>query len=96
MSYEWDESKRTNNLRKHGVDFEAVYRFDWNTAIIKQDTRYNYGELRIEAKGMIDGRLHTLIFTVRNGGIRLIGLRKSNTREVKGYERRDSQKARLH
>lgn len=96
MSYEWDETKRISNICKHGVDFEEVHRFEWSTAIIKQDTRCNYGELRIEAKGMIADRLHTLIFTIRNGGIRLIGLRKSNNREIKEYEQRDSPQTRLH
>ncbi|UYM13958.1 BrnT family toxin [Endozoicomonas euniceicola] len=95
MSYEWDESKRIVNLQKHGVDFGEVYLFDWNTATLSQDNRKNYGEIRVKAKGFIEGRLHELVFNIRGGNIRVIGLRKANQREVKEYERR-TQKARLH
>lgn len=27
MGYEWDDNKRIIIIRKHGVDFEQVYRF---------------------------------------------------------------------
>lgn len=95
MSYEWDETKRIINLQKHGVDFEEVYRFDWDTAITRQDDRQNYGEIRVKAKGFIGGRLHELVFNIRGGNIRIIGLRKANQREVKEYEQK-TRKARLY
>ena len=28
MRYDWDEGKRRQNLKDHGVDFTAVYRFE--------------------------------------------------------------------
>lgn len=44
--YEWDEAKRRENLRKHGVDFAVVEGFAWEQAIIFEDLRERYLELR--------------------------------------------------
>ena len=84
--FEWDENKRRTNFEKHGVDFSAVYDFDWATAIFLPDQRS--GEYRIKAYGLIDNRLHLLVYTVRESRMRLISLRKANSREVNRYERR--------
>ena len=46
MDYEWDEGKAQSNLQKHGVAFEAVYGFDWESALVLQDDRKDYGEER--------------------------------------------------
>jgi hypothetical protein len=42
----WDERKRAGNLRKHGVDFDIVERFEFDTAVIAIDSRRDYGEPR--------------------------------------------------
>jgi hypothetical protein len=83
--YAWDERKRVSNLRKHGVDFAIVQNFDFETALVLRDNRKNYGEERYRAYGTINGRLHALVFTRREGRIRVISLRKSNTREIANY-----------
>jgi hypothetical protein len=36
--------------------------------------------------GLIDGRLHALVFTPRAGRVHVISLRKANGREIKSYE----------
>ncbi|HBS26260.1 MAG TPA: BrnT family toxin [Gammaproteobacteria bacterium] len=86
MIYEYDEAKAFINLAKHGVSFELIKRFEWRTATVEQDTRKDYGEDRFIAFGKIDGRVHVVVYTTRSGIIRLIGLRKANSREVKRYE----------
>jgi uncharacterized DUF497 family protein len=83
--YAWDERKRASNLRKHGVDFAIVQNFDFETALVLRDDRKNYGEERFRAYGSIHGRLHALVFTRREGQIRVISLRKSNAREITNY-----------
>jgi uncharacterized protein len=83
--YTWDERKRSSNLRKHGVDFAIVQNFDFETALVLRDDRKNYGEERYRAYGAIKGRLHALVFTRREGRIRVISLRKSNAREIAAY-----------
>lgn len=85
--YEWDEGKRDANRRKHRVDFSRVEGFDWDSAVIRPDLRKNYGEPRFVARGLIGGRLYTLVYTRRGAVTRVINLRKSNPREVKAYER---------
>ncbi len=81
MDYEWDPSKARTNLTKHGVPFEAVAAFDWERAIIWQDTRRNYGEKRWIAIAPIGARLHVLVFARQGGRVRVISLRKANRRE---------------
>ncbi len=77
----WDETRRQANLAKHGVDFAVVVNFDWTTADVRVDDRFDYGEVRKFALGLIDGRLFALVSTERNGLMRVITLRKVNERE---------------
>ena len=86
MIFEWDEAKRAANLAKHGVDFEAVRAFDWETATQSLDRRRNYGEARWRAYGLIGVRLYVLVFTLRGEQVRIISLRKANVLEVAEYE----------
>ena len=87
MIYEWDENKHGSNQAKHGLDFALARVFEWESAFIQKDERRHYGEVRFKALGFIDGRIHSLVFTRRNGIIRVIGLRKANARERKAYEK---------
>jgi uncharacterized protein len=83
--YEWDEGKRTANLRDHGVDFADARHFDWETAVIAVDDREDYGELREMAYGFIGARLHAMAFTRRGDKVRIISLRKANGMEARRY-----------
>ena len=83
---EWDEAKRAANRRKNGVDFSEEALFDWNTALVVEDDRYDYGELRLRAFGFIRGRLYVMVFTPRGRDVRIISLRKAKAREVRWYE----------
>ena len=49
------------------------------------DERFDYGEDRYCAFGVIDDRLHVLTFTVRDGAERAISLRKANKKEVRRH-----------
>jgi hypothetical protein len=86
--FEWDEAKRRANLARHGVDFAAMERFDWSGAVIRQDRRRDYGEVRLRAMGLIDGRLHEAVFTPRGHKVRIISLRKANARERRIWDAR--------
>ena len=85
MKYEWDDAKLALNLAHHGVHFAASEAFDWSSARIEPDTRKDYNEPRFIAYGLIGERLHCLVFTPRSSRIRIISLRKANTREVKRH-----------
>lgn len=86
MLFEFDESKNTANLKKHGISLSDAALLDWNDLFIEPDARYDYGEQRFIAYGLLNGRLHAMVFTKRAGGPRIISLRKANRRERKKYE----------
>ena len=86
MNIVFDAHKNAANIRERGLSFELVANFDFEAAVFKQDTRHDYGEIRMRALGYLDGRLHALVFTETAQGIRVISFRKANTREVKTYE----------
>ena len=83
MLYEWDESKRRDNIGKHGIDFERIYAFDWGTAVIEPSPRA--GEMRYIGIGYIGDRLHTVIYTERGTATRIISLRPASTNERNHY-----------
>ena len=45
------------------MSLQATEGFDWDTAFEREDDRFDYGEVRFVALGMIGGRLHVLAFT---------------------------------
>jgi uncharacterized DUF497 family protein len=85
MKFEFDPAKDTANIAKHGLSLAKAVEFEMNLATVSADDRRDYGEDRYIAIGPLGGRLHVLIFTVRDGVIRPISLRKANAREVKRH-----------
>lgn len=85
MSYEFDPAKDERNLDKHGLSLADAEGFEWETAVVHEDTRKLYAEPRFEAKGFIDERLHVMVYCLRADVVRVISLRKANAREVKDY-----------
>lgn len=83
--YEWDEKKAASNIAKHGVAFDAIYDFDWLTAVEVEDDRFDYGEQRLVAIGWLRGVLHTVTFTWRGDMMRIISLRNADKRDQKYY-----------
>lgn len=83
---EFDPAKSARNVATRGLPFEKAAGFDWETALVVEDDRRDYGESRFRALGMIEGALHAMAFTPRRAGIRVISLRRANRRERKLYE----------
>ncbi len=81
----WDRRKNDANRAKHGLAFDVVYDFDWDDPVIVDRSRHEDGEKRYAAIGMLNGKLHTVVFTHRSSDIRIISLRRSNTKEEKTY-----------
>jgi uncharacterized protein len=86
MKIEFDHDKNARNIEIRGISFEQAAEFEWNGALIIPDMRRVYGEKRFRAFGLIGKRLHAMVFTPRDNGIRVISLRKTNHREVLRYE----------
>jgi uncharacterized DUF497 family protein len=85
MNYEFDPVKDESNLDKHGLSLSDVDGFEWDTAVVREDTRKPYAEQRLEATGLIGDRLHVMVYCWRGDAVRVISLRKANPREVKRY-----------
>lgn len=87
MKFEWDEAKRLDNLRKHGVDFIDASEIFSGKMVIALDRRVDYGEERYIGLGALKGRVMAIVFSRRLPDIiRIISLRKANPREQKRYE----------
>jgi uncharacterized DUF497 family protein len=86
MKIEFDPEKNDRNIRDRGLSFERAADFDFGSAKFAEDLRRDYGERRYIALGMLDGRVHMLVFCEAHVGIRVISVRKANAREVKRYE----------
>jgi uncharacterized protein len=82
----FDAAKNVRNIATRGISFEQALAFEWDSALIVEDTRKDYGEHRFQAIGLIAERLHVLVFTPRSGRTHVISLRRANKREVKRYE----------
>ena len=82
---EWDEEKAAQNLAQRGLHFSDASRFDWQRAQIALDTRFDYDEERFIARSFLDGRLHILVYVLRNDRLRIISLRRANARERARY-----------
>jgi len=82
----YDPAKNERNIAERGLSFERAAWFDFETSLIWIDSRKAYPEVRFSALGLLDGRVHSLVFAETDRGIRVISLRKANKREVKRYE----------
>jgi uncharacterized protein len=84
---ESDPSKDDINRAKHRVSLEAASGFDWDTALEREDDRFDYGEVRFVAIGLIDARLYVMIFTEGSDddAVRIISLRLAEKHEMRYY-----------
>jgi len=65
MEISFDPTKSERNIALRGIPFTLVARFEWDSALIVEDPRRDYGERRMQALGFIDSRLHMLVFAPR-------------------------------
>jgi len=73
-SFEWDEDKSAENLKKHGVDFQiAQYAFIDRKRVIAKDLIHSKAEKRYYCFGKVKGGVLTVRFTHRGNRIRIIG-----------------------
>ena len=89
MKIDFDAEKDALNRHKHGMSLAQAARIDWPKVMATPDNRRSYGEERYIAATPIGARLHVVVFTIRNGTLRIISLRKANRREIKRYETQD-------
>jgi len=83
----YDPVKDELNQEKHGLSLAQAGLFDWATALIRTDTRFDYFEARYQALRLLGMRVHLVVFTIRDEGLRIISLRRANRREESRYEK---------
>jgi uncharacterized DUF497 family protein len=87
-TFEWDERKNRQNIRKHGLDFRDAEEMFRGVVAAEPDTREDYGEKRWVGIGLIQERVTHVVFTERGPDtIRIISLRKATKRESEQYEK---------
>jgi uncharacterized protein len=91
--FEWDEIKADANYRKHGVDFETATEAiaDYFSVEYFDPFSAAYDEDRFLITGLAGGQLVTVVYTEREGNIRLISARRASRRERDDYYRQNSQ-----
>ncbi len=85
-NFEWDEDKAALNAAKHGITFEeACTVFDDPHEVEFFDRNHSDEEARFARVGFSDERLLLVIFTLREGRIRIIHARKASKTLAKMY-----------
>jgi uncharacterized protein len=87
VKIEFDPAKDDINRVKHGISLADATRFDWDTALEREDDRFDYGEVRFVAIGLIDVRLYVMVFTEGSddAAMRVISLRPAEKHETRFY-----------
>ena len=85
MKIEFNPAKDETNRAKHEVPLSLAAELEWETALIWQDARKDYGEQRMCGLALWGARLFYIAFTERGEARRVICLRKANRREVAFY-----------
>jgi uncharacterized DUF497 family protein len=63
MNYAWDRRKNRDNVARHGIAFEDAIRIFDGSTLERTDDRFDYGETRVYAIGVVNGLEITLIYT---------------------------------
>ena len=87
MSFRWDPAKDIANQRKHRIGFRVAAEIFRGRVLVSEDLRRDYGERRWIALGEYDGAVIRVVFTERDGDIRIISAWKANRYDREAYEK---------
>jgi uncharacterized DUF497 family protein len=86
MEIEFDDAKDDANRAKHGLPLALGAVVLENLIGEVMDDRRDYGELRVNAFGLIAGRLYACTYTKRGSVYRIISLRKASRQEQRLWQ----------
>lgn len=87
MRFQFDPKKAASNLRKHGVSFADAEGVFFDPLAIHRVDPHAEDEERFVALGMGSaGQLLVVAYTIRDGEVRVISVRRATRREVRDYE----------
>lgn len=88
MQIGFDPRKSAKNAAERGLPFELVTDLDWETAIIVEDSRQDYGERRMRAFLYGEGKPYVVVYTMRSAVRWVISFRRARETERKHYEQK--------
>lgn len=83
MRITYDVAKRAKTLAERGLDFEDAAKVFATKTFEVEDTRRDYGEVRIVCFGHLNGRMMVIGYTPRGAARHVFSMRKANAREQK-------------
>ncbi|MEO7860891.1 MAG: BrnT family toxin [Nitrospirales bacterium] len=81
MRISYDPTKRQRTLEERDLDFEDALAVFADFTFEIEDTRRDYGDIRIICFGYLTGRMVVLGYTPRGATRRIFSMRKANERE---------------
>ena len=72
MRYSWNEEKNRRNIALHGIAFEDAKRIFEGATVERIDDRFDYGEIRVYAIGLVNGLEITVVYSDREDDERRI------------------------
>jgi uncharacterized protein len=81
MRFIWHESKRQDNLKKHGLDFADAERVFAGPTFTFEDDREDYGEQRWVTLGLLREKVVVIVHTETEEEIRVISMREADKDE---------------
>jgi hypothetical protein len=86
MRCTWDAAKNRANVKRHKIAFEDAKQIFEGPTVERVDDRFDYGEIRVYAIGLVNGLEITVIYTDRDGDVRhLISAWRSEPHERRYY-----------
>ena len=85
FEFEWDPKKNQETIQDRGISFSRAAKIFSSPVVRWIDHRTDYGETRWVAVGRAEGRLMTVVYTIRGRNIRIISARKANKHERRKY-----------
>ncbi|MGA2197101.1 MAG: BrnT family toxin [Bryobacteraceae bacterium] len=86
MTYTWSLAKNRQNTTRHGIAFEDAARIFEGPTLERVDDRFDYGEIRVYAIGIVNGIEITVIYAdASRDERRIISAWKAERHEREAY-----------
>jgi uncharacterized protein len=89
MGFDYDPAKSRRNKAKHGIDFAQAQELWADPDAVGFPARCE-DEIRYAIMAMVEGKLWMGIYTLRDGAIRIISVRRARKEESRLYESKRS------
>lgn len=86
MRVTYDENKRAVTLKERGLDFADAGQAFAGDIMTVEDDRRDYGEVRYQTIGRLNGEIVMVVWTPRSDARHIISMRKCNEKERRHYE----------